>query len=191
MKILCAVFLLIASVSYGSDVQLHGFKFAETARVQDTNLVLNGTGLLRYFFLKIYVAGLYLGEGVTPDRFFEDVPKRLELGYLRAFSRKQIVEAGEDALKENVEPAVLERIRPQIDQMNALYEDIKEGDRYALTYMPGVGTELALNGARKGVVEGAEFGREYYKIWLGDSRITRDLKAALLKAAAPSAPHSN
>jgi len=180
MKRIIASVLLLSCLGARADKQDHGFTFADTIRVEDTVLVLNGTGLLKYYFFKVYVAGLYLGEGVKPEQFFDDVPKRLELAYLRDFSRKMMIDAGNDALAENVAPDALTRIRQQVDQINALYEDVKEGDRYALTYLPGVGTELALNGVRKGIVAGEEFAREYYKIWLGRSKITRDLKATLL-----------
>ena len=181
MKRIISITLLLSCLVARAETQSHGFTFADTLRVEDTVLVLNGTGLLKYYFFKVYVAGLYLGEGVKPEQFFDDVPKRLELAYLRDFTRKMMIDAGDDALAENVAPDVLARIRPQIDKINALYEDVKEGDRYALTYVPGVGTELALNGVRKGIVEGEEFAREYFKIWLGRSKVTRDLKAALLK----------
>ena len=180
MKIIILAMLLSLGSPALAESQLHGFTFPEKIQVEQTDLVLNGTGLLKFYVFKVYVAGLYLGDGVSPDRFFEDVPKRLELGYLRDFKAKDMVERGDSALAENVAPDALARIKPQIDRMNALYEDVKEGDRYALTYIPGVGTELSLNGVRKGIVEGKEFAAEYFKIWLGDSRITRDLKTALL-----------
>ena len=186
MKHFIATALLLSCLGARADTQDHGFTFADTIKVQDTVLVLNGTGLLRVYFFKVYVAGLYLGEGVKPEQFFDDVPKRLELAYLRDFSRKMMVDAGDDALAENVAPDVLARIRPQIDEINALYEDVKEGDRYALTYVPGVGTELALNGVRKGIVGGKEFAAEYYKIWLGKSKVTRALKAELLQGVTVS-----
>ena len=48
-------------------------------------------------------------------------------------------------IRRNVDPMTFERLREPIAQMNALYEDVQPGDRYALTYVPGVGTVLALN----------------------------------------------
>lgn len=44
-------------------------------------------------------------------------------------------------------------------------------DRYSLTYMPGVGTELALNDNPLGVIDGADFAAAYFRIWLGDHPI--------------------
>ncbi|MBK9111219.1 MAG: chalcone isomerase family protein [Nitrospira sp.] len=56
---------------------------------------------------------------------------------------------------------------------------MKPGDRYGLTYLPGVGTELALNGERKGIVEGADFAAAYFAIWLGPDPINEALKEGL------------
>ena len=56
---------------------------------------------------------------------------------------------------------------------------MKPGDRYALTYIPGVGTELALNGKPKGVIEG-DFAAAYFAIWLGAKPLDASLKAQLL-----------
>lgn len=66
------------------------------------------------------------------------------------------------------------------DRPPARYEDVKPGDRYALTYIPGRGTELSLNGLRKGVISGADFGRAYYRIWLGEHPIDASLRDQLL-----------
>jgi hypothetical protein len=46
--------------------------------------------------------------------------------------------------------------------------------------VPGAGTELALNGNRLGVVEGADFAAAYFRIWLGDSPVDTRLRDQLL-----------
>ena len=45
-----------------------------------------------------------------------------------------------------------QRLKPKIDEFNALYRDVKTGDRYALTYVPGKGTTLLWNGQPLGTV---------------------------------------
>jgi hypothetical protein len=61
-----------------------------------------------------------------------------------------------------------------------MYEDIEPGDRYALTYLPGVGTELARNGRRLGVIEGADFSSALFAIWLGERALDDSLRRQLL-----------
>jgi hypothetical protein len=49
-----------------------------------------------------------------------------------------------------------------------------------LTYIPGKGTELTLNGKSKGTVEGADFAAALFSIWLGPKPISESLKKELL-----------
>jgi Chalcone isomerase-like len=70
--------------------------------------------------------------------------------------------------------------RPGLDRLNAWYRDVEPGDRYSLTYVPGVGTELALNDQRLGVIDGAHFADAYFRIWHGDRPIDASLRDRLL-----------
>ena len=67
-----------------------------------------------------------------------------------------------------------------IDYHNSLYVDVQPGDRYALTYIPGIGTELALNGQPMGVIEGADFAAAIFSLWLGENPYDKRFKSALL-----------
>jgi hypothetical protein len=80
----------------------------------------------------------------------------------------------------NVDLQTYERLRPKFAHYNSLYEDVKPGDRYALTYVPGRGTELTLNGQPKGVIEGEDFAKALFSIWLGPEPINGSFKDQLL-----------
>lgn len=173
----------LASGAHGiaSADEIEGVTFAERVRVGDRTLVLANVGLLRYrIFIKAYVAALYLETGVAPPRVFDDVPKRLEIEYFYAIEAGGFADATDRGVAANVSAATLAKLRPRIARLNALYADVKPGDRYALTYTPGVGTELALNGVRLGVVEGADFAAAVFAIWLGEAPLDEKLKAQLV-----------
>ena len=160
---------------------LEGVPFAERYREGETLLTIKGVGLARYLmFFKVYVAALYLDEDLTPCRALSDVPKRLEVSYLRPIEGPDFATAAERVLPQNVPASTIASLRPRIDQLNALYEGVKPGDRYSLTYIPGKGTELALNGMSKGIIEGADFAEAYFAIWLGPSPISEGLKSGLV-----------
>lgn len=72
------------------------------------------------------------------------------------------------------------RLQPELDRFTRLYRDVEPGDRYALTDVPGAGTELALNGSRLGVVPGAEVSRAIFSIWFGARPVDAGLERALL-----------
>jgi len=156
--------------------------FADSVTIGSTPVPLNNAALLRYLkFIKAYVAALYLPEGVTTENVLSDVPKRLEINYLVSIKGPDFGKGAEPTLKLNQTPAELAKLRSRIDQINGIYRDVKPGDRYALTYLPGRGTELALNGKPLAVIEGADFAAAYFGIWLGRNSIDDKLKRDLLK----------
>jgi Chalcone isomerase-like len=168
--------------------ELEGVQFADLYRREDVTMRLNCLALLRYkVLLKAYVAALYVGNGIGPGEVLDDVPKRLELSYFWSISGPKFGKAGDEILAQNVDAQTLARLRPRLDRLNALYQDVKPGDRYSLTYVPGVGTELALNDKPLGVVDGADFGAAYFRIWLGDRPLDAKLRDQLLSCSEPEA----
>jgi len=162
--------------------EIEGVDFHDHLDVGDVRLVLNNVALLRYrIVFRGYVAGLYLGEGVEPESLFDDVPKRLEISYFWSIPAHEFVEATIRGISANRSAERVRALQPAIEQFNALYEDIEPGDRYALTYIPGIGTELARNGASLGTVGGAEFASAIFSIWFGTAPFDKSLKLKLLK----------
>ena len=156
--------------------------FAESVTIGGTPVPLRNAALLRYLkFIKAYVAALYLPEGVTAEDVLSDVPKRLEINYLVSIKGPDFGKGAEPTLRLNQTPAELAKLRSRIDRINGIYRDVKPGDRYSLTYLPGRGTELALNGTPLTVIEGADFAAAYFGIWLGRESIDDRLKRDLLK----------
>lgn len=165
-------------------VELEGVTFADRREVDGRVLEVNCVALLRYKrIFRAYVAALYLDGGVPPADVLSDVPKRLELSYFWGIEGADFGKAGDEILARNVDAETMTRLRPRLERLNALYEDVKPGDRYSLTYLPGVGTELALNDTRKGVIEGADFAAAYFRIWLGDNPIDASFRDELLHCA--------
>ncbi len=168
--------------------EIEGVRFAEQYRSGDVAMELSCVGLLRYkLVIKAYVAALYLGDGVAGGDVLADVPKRIELSYFWSIRGADFGKAGDHILAQNVDAETLAALRPRLDRINALYRDVRPGDRYALTYVPGRGTELALNGKRLGVIEGADFATAYFRIWLGNSPLDARLRQQLLACDARSA----
>lgn len=165
-------------------VEIEGVQFPPSYKTEGVELELSCVGLMRYMYvLKGYVAGLYLAEEEHAEDVLADVPKRLELSYFWDIAGADIGDAGDKLVAQNVDAETLTRLRPQLDQIRSLYENVRPGDRYALTYVPGRGTELALNGKPKGTIPGADFARAYFAIWLGAKPIDADLKKQLLQCS--------
>lgn len=182
---ICATILLLLLTTVSRPVQaqtVENVTFADSVTIGGTSVPLHNAALLRYLkFIKAYVAALYLPEGVPAEKVLSDVPKRLELNYLVSIKGPDFGKGAEPTLKLNQTPAELAKLRSRIDRINSFYQDVKPGDRYALTYLPGRGTELALNGTPLTVIEGADFAAAYFGIWLGQNSIDDKLKRDLLK----------
>jgi hypothetical protein len=182
---IAAVVMLAACLASGTatarEAVVEGVRFVPSLQAGDTPLTLNNAGLLRYrVVIKAYVAALYLGEGVAPSAVLSDVPKRLEAEYFWALDGEDFGPVTLQGISRNVDAATLERLRPRIERFGALFVDVKPGDRYALTYLPGRGTEVAHNGRPLGVIEGADFAAALFAVWLGPDPLDEDLKVSLL-----------
>ena len=174
------------SASTGAEAEesyrVEGVSFPNTYAGGGLSLRLHNAALLRYkIFFRGYVVGLYLPEGTDPAAALSEVPKRLEFYYFWEIPGPEFGKAGERILARNVDERTMEALRGRLDRINSAYRDVKPGDRYALTYHPGMGTELSLNGTPLLVVEGDDFAAAYFSIWLGEKPIDDGLKKELLR----------
>lgn len=142
---------------------------------------LRGEAVLKVGYLfKVYEARLLLDEQVPTSRVLEDVAKRLEIRYLRAIKAEDLVEIGDHTLQRQIDPQLFGQIKDRVATINRWYTDVQPGDVYTLTYVPGIGSELALNGKPLGLIEGADFAAAYFGIWLDPRTKYRDFRQALL-----------
>ena len=169
-------------LSPANALTVENITFADSTIIGGKAVPLRNAALLRYLrVIKAYVAALYLPEGVKAEAVLSDVPKRLELSYLVSIRGPDFDKGAAPVLARNQTPAELSRLQGRLDKLNAAYRDVKPGDRYSLTYLPGRGTELALNGSPLIVIEGADFAAAYFGIWLGRDPIDEKLKRNLLR----------
>jgi len=171
--------LLIVPPAAGTEVE--SVVFDKQVLVGQQALEIKGAGVLRYLrFIKAYAGALYTLPGLAPETILSDTPKRLEVEYFHALKGKDFGPATYKGLSKNLDAVEIERLRSRIDYHNSLYVDVQPGDRYTLTYLPGVGTELALNGRSMGVIEGADFAAAIFSLWLGKNPYDKQFKNALL-----------
>jgi hypothetical protein len=155
--------------------------FPDRYTENDIDLKIRGTGILRYMvFIKAYAGGLYLPEEVSSEDALSEVPKRLEVEYFHAIKGEEFGPATRKLIARNVDPLTFQRLESKIELHSRMYKDVNPGDRYSLTYIPGIGTELALNGEPKGTIEGSEFAAALFSIWLGNKPMDKTFKKQIL-----------
>lgn len=164
-----------------SVVNVDGTLFPKRVVHLEVPLQLHRAKLFRYLgVLKAYAIVLYLPEGKGVESLSGDFPRRLELSYRVPIKGPDFGKGAAPILKRQHSHDLLARLQPRLDRINTLYRDVRPGDRYALTYLPGRGTELALNNVPLGVIEGADFAAVYFAIWLGPKALDESLRRELL-----------
>ena len=170
--VLCLAILPAARASQATSAQL----------IEDgTRFQLVGATTFRWMsIIKVYDARLHLGAGEPPSKVFADIPVRLHLTYHRGFTAAEIIKGGDTLLARNVKAESLAALRDRLELINRAYRDVREGDSYTLTYVPGKGTTLRLNGSPLVTIPGHDFATAYFRIWLGDDPISESMRDALL-----------
>lgn len=178
---LCLALLLAAPAADALPVVEHGARFERTQRTEAGRLRLAGTGVATYRVLfTVYAAALYVPPGTPSSQVLDDdTPRQLAIQYFYDISRDDLVRAANTVLSRQLDQSAREALAPAIRRFHALYKPVTEGDRYTMTYRPGHGTRLALNGRPLGSVPGAAFARAYFGIWLADGALSASLRSDL------------
>lgn len=176
-----SVFVLQAWNLNASVTIVDGTGFSNTFETQHTRLHLKGASMLRYLlFIEAYAGALYLPKGSGGSQALDDITKCLELEYRVAISADDFAKATLKKIKESVNSDFFNRLLPKIESLNSLYRNVKPGDRYALLYIPGAGTQLIYNTIPLGTIEGSEFAKVVFGIWIGDNPIDKEFRNKLL-----------
>lgn len=176
-RALALLLLLLAALP---GVELVGSPCPARLEAGGHQLALRGGGRLTWRRLvPIYDAALWLAAGHQGDPL-ADVAKRYEVVYLRGFSAEDCAEATTATFARGLPPAQAERARAGLAALNALYTQVRPGDRFSYTYLPGTGTTLAHNGRDLGTVAGADLAAGLFAIWIGPEAVDQRLRRALL-----------
>ena len=150
-------------------------------------LVLNGAGIRKKFFFKIYVAGLYLPSRQTTTEVILDMPgpKRVHMHFLyKEVERDKLVTGWQEGFENNLETSEFEKVASRLAKFNQLFRTMHRGDVIDLDYQPEEGTQVLFNGELQGRIEGKDFYTALLQVWLGQEPADADLKTALLKGTA-------
>ncbi len=186
MKAKAFFLLIVMAVSFCAEAQvtLNGITLPAKIQRDNTDLALNGGGIRKKMFLKLYVAGLYLAEKSKNgnDVVAADKPVAVRLtitsGFINSNNMSDAIQEGfAKSMKGNTAP-----LQSQINSFIATFksENIKEGDVFELWYVPGTGVKSYKNGVYKSTVAGLDFKKALFGIWLSDNPVDEDLKNGML-----------
>ncbi len=180
-RLLVVISMLCLWTGTASALQVAGVNLSPVLQLHNRTLHLNGYGIRKKFFFKIYVGSLYsvdrLTSGEAALRDSGDKLIRMNFLYSRVEPEK-IVEAFADGLREN-SPAVAGTADAR-RFLGLFRNDFVRGDQVDL-YLGGDGTVTAShNGRLLGVLHSVPLARAVLAIYLGQNPADDDLKAGML-----------
>jgi len=172
--------LSLAASSPAQAGELAGVTMPDTATLGGQTLVLNGMGLREKYMFDIYVGGLYLPSKTTSQSkaLNDDVPKRMVMHFVyKTVTATQMVDSFNEGLEKQGEHAALDA---RWQKLCGWMTDIHEGDVVTLDYVPGTGTTVSINGTARGTIEGTDFMKAVFALYVGDHPATNKLRTGLL-----------
>lgn len=113
---------------------------------EGTTLKLQGAGMKWFMFLRVFVAGLYLPEGTSPeDALNADIAKRIEVHYFYDIPGKYLSNYTKKMIRANTSKEEFKDLTEELALMEKYFVDLKDGDSFALAYRPDEGTRFIYN----------------------------------------------
>lgn len=182
MRKLVAAIVVLALAAPALARRVGGVEFPDAVSVAGQDLKLNGGGIRKKLFVKVYAGGLYLAQ---PSRdpaaiVAADAPKRVRMVFLRDVDKGKIMETYREGFRANSAGPGLEALLAKLDRIAPAVVDMRRGGEMFVTYVPGQGTTVAAAGAAPVTIEGKDFADAMFRNWLGPRPADPDLKAALV-----------
>lgn len=185
MSVVLAMAAFAAAPVPARAATVKGVEFPDAVEVGGRECRLNGVGVRTKLFVKVYLGALYL---TTPTAdaaaaIAADEPKRVVMHFIHsrvdAGKVREGLQEGFAASAGAEQPQLAERLA----RFSAWFDqEMLEGERIVFSYLPGRGTEVAVKGEVRGVIEGADFMRALWSVWLGEKPVDGGLKKGMLGA---------
>lgn len=177
------VFLFAVSTAMAGDE----VKLPQTLKAGNVDLVLNGSGMrqkkIAFVNLDLYIGALYLAKKNSDAKAVLDAdePMAIRLHIVsKLISPERMTESVNEGFVKstngNTEP-----IKTRITKMISVFKDgIDVDDAYDLIYTPGNGVYITKNGKQGILIEGLDFKKALFGIWLCDNPAQQSLKKEMM-----------
>ena len=178
--IILAVFLMspVANAKQVGNVTLPDNLMAGT-----DELLLNGAGFRKKLFIKMYAGGLYLiQKNQDPKKIIDnDESMALRLRIVSGMiTTKKMIDAIDDGFK-NSTGENINSFKIEIAKFKSFFaEEIKKDDIFDIIYVPAEGISVYKNESLKGTIQGFDFKKAVFSIWLGEKPADSKLKKKML-----------
>lgn len=183
-KQVITLLLLVATVfTVNAQKTVAGVKLDAKMSLEGQNLILNGAGTRVKMFMDMYVGALYVekksANAAEIMNSKEGAAIKLNIVSGLITSDKMV-----SAINEGFENATGKKTAPlkaKIDKFKGFFkEEIKKGDVFIIINVPNEGVVVYKNGVKKGSIDGHDFKKALFGIWLCDKPADKDLKDEML-----------
>lgn len=174
---LFAGFLACATPAWSA--QVAGVTLPPTETAGGTQLQLAGCSVREKLWMDLYAVSLYLPQDMASvARMTDDqVPKlvRLDVTY-----DGQVPNGLPSEWKQRLQP----QVSPEFMQtLESHYNNLRGGDTVRISYAPGGGTTLSVNGNTIATRLGGDLMNAMLRLWVGTDPVSQDIKRNLLQGS--------
>ena len=183
-KILSILFLFICLLAQ-SQTKINGITFSDTYAAGKDKLVLNGGGVREKYWMDMYVACLYLTEKNKDANSIISANSSMAIRICIVsglITSDRMIEAVEEGFKKSTGGKQAD-YKDKIDKFKKAFSDpIAKSDVFDIVY---TGEKLFIykSGKLKTEIEGLDFKKAVFGIWLGKEPADSDLKEGMLGEA--------
>ena len=170
--------LLLSTQTFALDVA--GVNIAPTVSVHQKTLTLNGVGIRKKLFIKVYVGSLYTERKVTTSAQLLADPgeKLIRMSFVYKVEKEKIIKAFAEDLANN-SPVVAQSVEAKAF-LSSFTEDFVEGDTVDISFSPDGTVAASHNGTPFWTVRSPVVAQGVLLIWFGEKPADRSLKMGML-----------
>lgn len=166
-----------------AQTEVGGVTLPNSENFQGQSLDLNGAGVREKLWIDLYAGGLYLSNKSSDAKAImaADEPMAIKLHIVsKLISSDKMI----DAVNEGFENSMNGNTKPlasKIDKFKSFFMDeIKKNDVFDIVYLPSKGVVVHKNKKELGTIDGMDFKKALFGIWLSNKPADDDLKEAML-----------
>lgn len=180
-KIFSLVFVLFIFVTFVNAESDLNKDIPSIINIDGKTLQLNGSGIRKKFFFKIYIGALYTENKISNinDLFKDDFNGMIRMRFLyKKVDSKKL----RDAFVEDITHNTPEYINDEAVKkfINTFNFDTVSGDIVDIVFKDGKYVIVKYNGEVKNTIESKKLVEAVLKVWFGDKPVNEKLKKAML-----------
>lgn len=182
MKNLCmALVLTLLAVSQSFALEVAGVQMDQAVTIHGQPLKLNGYGIRKKFFVKVYIGSLYAAKRLVSaaDALHDNGDKLIRMNFLHSkVEKEKIIDAFGDGFANN-SPDLTGA--PEVKKFLSLFTaDFNRGDIVDLVLSADGSVTASHNGKSLGTVASTKLAKAVLAIYLGDKPADDSLKKGML-----------